>query len=85
MKDLPKQAVLLLITSQDWGGAQLYVFELARELKLRGESVIVAAGTSVYRTSSIVQNTGNELSFKCREAGIDFLELEHTVRDINPI
>ncbi|MDF1497657.1 MAG: glycosyltransferase [Patescibacteria group bacterium] len=44
MDNLPKQAVMLLITSQDWGGAQLYVFELAKELKARGESVIVVAG-----------------------------------------
>ncbi len=44
MNSLPKNAIMLMITSQDWGGAQLYVFELAKELKARGEKVIVVAG-----------------------------------------
>ncbi|MFZ6015895.1 MAG: glycosyltransferase [Patescibacteria group bacterium] len=44
MENLPKQANLLLITGQDWGGAQSYVFDLAKEMKKRSMSVIVAAG-----------------------------------------
>lgn len=95
---------MLLITSQDWGGAQLFVFELARELKLRGENVIVAAGTNPSKSPLVKGDflnsppdkggmggwglggcPGSELSDKCRKAGIDFLELKHVARDINPI
>lgn len=114
MENLPKQAVMLLITSQDWGGAQLYVFELAKYLKAQGEDVIVAAGRNPSKSPLVrgdllnspsdpttlkIRGTskggvgswglgghsGSELSAKCREAGIPFLELKHTARDINPI
>ena len=88
---------MLLITSQDWGGAQLFVFELARELKQQGEQVIVVAGSCLCSTSHVLRPTsekrgtsgtsdaGRELSSRCLEADIPFLELKYVARDINPI
>jgi len=88
MDNLPKQAAMLLITSQDWGGAQLYVFELAKELKARGESVVVVAGAChPLHSQGRGQGegvTGAELSAKCLSSGIDFVELKHISRNINP-
>ena len=106
-----------MITSQDWGGAQLYVFELAKELKARGEKVIVVAGHDYPKSNNEHQklakvlaidergnpnhiedvkdkkqdeqykmlDVGRELSTKCLLSEIDFVELKHMTRDINPI
>jgi glycosyltransferase involved in cell wall biosynthesis len=76
--NLPEQAVMLMITSQDWGGAQLYIFELACELKKRGDKVIVCAGK---QHGSVL----GDLDVRCRERQIPFIELQNMVRDINPI
>lgn len=62
-----------MVTSQDWGGAQAYIFNLARELKARGLPIIVCAGGK------------GELGSRCREAGIEFQELQWMARNINPV
>ncbi len=62
-----------MVTSQDWGGAQAYIFNLAQELRTRNLPVIVCAGGK------------GELGNKCREAGIEFQSLKWMARDINPI
>ncbi|MDD5726329.1 MAG: glycosyltransferase [Patescibacteria group bacterium] len=69
----PERPILLMVTSQDWGGAQAYIFNLAQELKARNLPVIVCAGGR------------GELGNRCREAGIEFQELKWMARDINPI
>jgi len=96
VNNLPKQANLLLITSQDWGGAQLYVFELAKEMKQRDMPVIVCAGAAIRRSPHVpivssadagreTNNAGRELGIKCREENIDFIELKYMARDIKPL
>ncbi|MFA6099421.1 MAG: glycosyltransferase family 4 protein [Patescibacteria group bacterium] len=65
--------ILLMVTSQDWGGAQAYLLNLAKDLSSRGLPVKVCAGGK------------GELGARCREANIEFIELKHMARDINPI
>ncbi len=69
--------ILLMVTSQDWGGAQAYVFNLALEMKSQGLPVIICAGSAPTRDDSLGQ--------KCHSAGIDFIEIKHLARNINPI
>ncbi len=69
--------ILLMVTSQDWGGAQAYVFNLALEMKSQGLPVIICAGHAPTRDDSLGQ--------KCASAQIEFLNLKHMARDINPI
>jgi len=68
-----EQPILLMVTSQDWGGAQAYIFNLAQELKARNLPAIICAGGK------------GELGSRCHEAGIEFQELKWMARDINPI
>lgn len=97
--------ILLLVTSQDWGGVQAFLFDLALEMKNRGLPVKVCAGpskTKSPRHPELVSGSetnsfempnqvrhddatnGSELGSKCRGAGIEFIELRHMARDINP-
>jgi glycosyltransferase involved in cell wall biosynthesis len=41
-----RESVLFLITKSGWGGAQAYVYALARGLQVRGQSAAVACGGS---------------------------------------
>lgn len=68
-----KQPILLMVTSQDWGGAQAYIYNLAKEIQSLGLPVQVCAGGS------------GELGERCRESGINFIQLKHMARDVNPI
>lgn len=68
-----ERPILLMVTSQDWGGAQAYIFNLAQELRARNLPVIICAGGK------------GELGSRCRESGIEFQELKWMARDINPI
>ncbi|MBU2566857.1 glycosyltransferase [Patescibacteria group bacterium] len=72
--DKKSQPILLLATSQDWGGVQVFLFDLAKEMKGRDLPVIVCAG-----------KPEGELGARCHEAGIEFIGLEHMMRDINPV
>jgi len=72
-----------MVTSQDWGGAQAYVFGLAQEMKTRGLPVAICAGRSP--SLALREGTGGELGFRCREADIRFIPLKHMVRNINPL
>lgn len=65
--------ILLLITTQDWGGAQAFLFELAKDMRTRNLPVKVCAGGH------------GELGGKCREEGIPFIDLRHMARGINPL
>ena len=91
--------ILLLVTSQDWGGVQAFLFDLALELKNRGLPVKVVAGASshVMEPESICFSSptppnlgrgtcdaGRELGSRCLSANIPFIELRHMARDINP-
>jgi glycosyltransferase involved in cell wall biosynthesis len=62
-----------MVTSQDWGGAQAYIFNLAKEMKDRDLPVKVCAGGK------------GELGEKCRKAGVEFIGLKRMARDINPV
>jgi len=75
--------ILLMVTSQDWGGAQAYVFNLALELKKQGLPVIVCAGSPP--PWDVRRATSDDLSHKCQSASINFAEIKHMARDINPI
>lgn len=70
---MEKGPILLMVTSQDWGGAQAYVFNLAKEMISRGLPVKVCAGGK------------GELGNKCKEAQIPFIQLKHMGRNINPV
>ena len=79
---MPSQSpILILITSQDWGGAQAYVLNLAKELQKQGLPVKVCAG----KKPNSSQTEGGELSAKCLESGIEFVQLNWMARNINPI
>ncbi|MHB8830855.1 MAG: glycosyltransferase [Patescibacteria group bacterium] len=69
----PERPILLMVTSQDWGGAQAYIFNLAQVLKARDLPVIVCAGGK------------GELGNRCRQTGIEFQNLKWMARNINPI
>ncbi len=64
---------MILVTSQDWGGVQAYVLDLAKALKSRDLPVMVCAGGQ------------GQLGERCKDAGVEFVELKHMIRDINPI
>ncbi|MFA6503379.1 MAG: glycosyltransferase [Patescibacteria group bacterium] len=68
-----QKPILLMVTSQDWGGAQAYVFNLAKSLKDKGLPVVVCAGGR------------GELSEKCRESDLEFINLKWMARNINPL
>ncbi|MFA6446655.1 MAG: glycosyltransferase family 4 protein [Patescibacteria group bacterium] len=81
-----KGLTMILVTSQDWGGVQAYVLDLALALKSRGLPVIVCAGRpEKLEVRSLKLDVGRELGDKCLEAGIEFIELKRMIRDINPI
>jgi len=95
--------ILLMVTSQDWGGVQAFLFDLACEMKKRGLPVKICSGKNGnpskspfikgdFETKSpLVKGdlgdfpSGGELGAKCREAGIDFIDLRWMARDINPL
>ena len=64
------------ITKDSWGGAQAYVYALARGAKERGADVSVLVG------SSGAAHTSATLSGRLREAGIPVAFLSHMQRDI---
>ncbi|MDD2785409.1 MAG: glycosyltransferase [Patescibacteria group bacterium] len=68
-----QKPILLMVTSQDWGGAQAYVFNLAKSLKDNGLPVVVCAGGK------------GELGEKCRESDLEFINLKWMARNINPL
>lgn len=70
---MEKRPILLMVTSQDWGGAQAYVFNLAKEMLSRGLAVKVCAGGK------------GELGAKCQDSGIPFIQLKHMGREISPL
>ncbi len=78
--------ILLLATSQDWGGVQTYLLDLAIEMKKKELPVIVCAGTNLSN-----RNNSNELGERCRKADVPFMELKkmrigalQTKRLVNP-
>ncbi len=69
---LAKPCILFLITTADWGGAQNFVFQTARECRNRGMRILVAAG-----------DTG-ELEGRCQIEGIPYRQLKAMKRTISP-
>ena len=65
--------LLIVITQADWGGAQTFVFNLAREAMRRGCEVLLAFGGE------------GIMEAKCRDAGVPFQKLKKMRRDISPI
>ena len=70
--------VLLVITKSNWGGAQHYVFTLAKNLRERGNEVVVALGG----TGLPGAPTG-QLATRLTEEGIRTIFLETFARDIS--
>lgn len=66
-----KKKVLLIITKSNFGGAQKYVFELAKDLKRRGFFVQVALGGE------------GLLIKKLKEAQIEVIQISHLKRDVS--
>ncbi len=75
MTDPVKKKVLLVITKSNWGGAQKYVYDLAKaiaEAKPMGRfDVVVAFGE------------GGELEEKLKEAGVRTIKIQSLQRDVN--
>lgn len=67
--------ILLVITQGHWGGAQRYVYDLARYYRSHGHSVEVAVGD---QPNQLLQE-------RLAEAGIAVRRLAHLVRPINPL
>lgn len=65
--------ILYLVTQSEWGGAQKYIFDLAKTLKNQSE-IIVAAG----------EGTG-ELLKRCENENIKTHQLKFLKRSINPL
>lgn len=65
--------ILYGITKSNFGGAQRYVFDMAKEAKARGhETAVLCGGDGV-------------LVEKCRQEGIEVLQIEALGRDILPL
>ncbi len=65
--------ILLVITKAEIGGAQVSVFNLARELKRRGHDVQIMAGAGEY------------LAEAARRIGLPFIRLSCLSRGLNPL
>jgi glycosyltransferase involved in cell wall biosynthesis len=74
MTDIDPSAkrILFVITKASWGGAQRYVFDLARAAKEKGYDTAVAYGTD------------GHLREQCDAYGIRTIALPTLARDINP-
>lgn len=66
-------SILFVITQGHWGGAQRYVFDLARYYRDHGHPVEVAAG----------DEPGQQLQARLADAGIAVRQLAHLVRPVN--
>ncbi len=73
-KDTPKK-VLIVVTKGNWGGAQRYVYDLARGLHTRGYRIVVAAGVQSGRKS--------ELLDLLTEQRIRTMPVQHLERDLS--
>ncbi|MFH2232300.1 MAG: glycosyltransferase family 4 protein [Patescibacteria group bacterium] len=69
---IAKRRILFLITTSDWGGAQNFVFNMAREAKKQGFDVMVAAGES------------GELGARCEQIGINYRKVKTIKRKLTP-
>jgi glycosyltransferase involved in cell wall biosynthesis len=78
MESLEGKKVLFVITKSNWGGAQHYVFELAKFCKMKGATVSVALGG----TGEVGAERG-ELSRKLEEIGISIHFLSSFSRNIS--
>ncbi len=67
--------ILFVITQGHWGGAQRYVFDLARNYTSRGYKVAVAVG----------DEPNQLLQQRLTTAGIPVHQLSHLVRPVNPM
>ncbi len=68
-----KRRLLFLITTADWGGAQMFVFQTALAAKQHGHDVMIAAGEA------------GELGDRCTQAGLRFEQLHMVKRNISPL
>lgn len=65
--------ILYLITQSEWGGAQKYIFDLAKSLKNQSEIIVVAG------------EGAGELFRKCENENIRTHQLKYLKRAINPL
>ena len=80
MEQLAGKRVLIAITKSNWGGAQAYVFALARGWQTAGANVSVALGSG----SGMPGTDTGLLAAKLADAGIRVLTLPGIGRDIDP-
>ena len=76
-KQKVQKKILYLITKSNWGGAQRYVFDLAKEARALGHEVIVAAGG----TGELGANTGRQAN-ELEQRGIRFIRVPYFARNI---
>ena len=65
--------ILIVITKAEIGGAQVFVLNLAKGLKLAGHQVTVASGL------------GSFLPEELKKEGIDFYQFKNLKRSFNPL
>lgn len=74
----PARKILFVITKSNWGGAQSYVYTLARAVKKRGlEPVVVLGGTGIFGSAPGV------LAERLAEESIRTIFLEAFTRDVS--
>lgn len=67
-----KKRILFIVTQAEWGGAQNYVYKVAREALSRGYEVLVTAGGE------------GGLETRCKETGTPYQKLKKMKREIRP-
>lgn len=72
---MSRPKILYIVTQPEWGGAQRYIYDLAKELR-GGFDIVVAAGE---------YEEVPELLRKCERKEIKTRRLKYLCRDINPI
>lgn len=80
MDTLAGKKVLFLITKSNWGGAQSYVFTLAKNLHDQGVEVAVCCGGADGKTATL-----GLLASRLQEADIRVIPLPSIMRDISLI
>ena len=66
--------ILYLITKSNWGGAQKYVFDLAKNIKESGEDVMVAFGGAGILKERLENENINTFSIKALERDVNILK-----------
>jgi glycosyltransferase involved in cell wall biosynthesis len=78
MHHLEGKKVLFVITKSNWGGAQVYVYTLATNLKKQGVEVVVALGGTGKKSA-----TQGLLAERLTETGVRTIFIQSLTRDVS--